>query len=105
MRFIYYITVNALISAHGRLDFLCALGGRLIETGANCDHIFTKMRRIFYKNTALSNQGCKRRPNLKLKILLHDERIFFYKDDLVLAHMGANSRRALILSNWFLGGR
>ena len=36
---------------------------------------------------------------------VHDERIFFYKDNLVLAHMGANSRRALILSNWFLGGR
>ena len=36
---------------------------------------------------------------------VHDERIFFYKDDLVLAHMGANSRQALILSNWFLGGR
>ena len=57
-----------------------------------------------YKPTSLSNQGCKRRPNLKQKIL-HDERIFFYKDDLVLAHMGANSRRALILSNCFLGGR
>ena len=41
----------------------------------------------------------------KQKILLHDERIFFYKDDLVLAHMGANSRRALIISNCFLGGR
>ena len=53
---------------------------------------------------ALSNQGCKRRRNLNQKIL-HDERIFFYKDDLVLAHMGANSRRALILSNWFLDGR
>ena len=42
--------------------------------------------------------------NLEQKIL-PDERIFFYKDDLVLAHMGANSRRALILSNWFLDGR
>ena len=37
--------------------------------------------------------------------ILHDEQVFFYKDDLVLAHMGANSRPALILSNWFLGGR
>ena len=90
-------------------------------------HFFTKMRHFFYKNapffyknfpqkllsydkttnrlTRGAKEG-KRRPNLNNKQkILHDERIFFYKDDLVLAHMGANSRRALILSNWFLGGR
>ena len=28
--------------------------------------------------------------------ILHDERIFFYKDDLVLAHMGANCFKLFI---------
>ena len=50
-------------------------------------------------------RGAKEGRNLPKQKILNDKRIFFYKDDLVLAHMGAYSRRALILSNWFLGGR